>query len=71
MLFRWFVGVSMDAPVWDVTVDLHLDSNRRQSDPATEASWCHAMSLARPMTGKWRLPYSSGEHRLANLTVDF
>ena len=20
MLFRWFVGLSMDAPVWDVTV---------------------------------------------------
>ena len=20
MLFRWFIGLSMDAPVWDVTV---------------------------------------------------
>src|SRR4051794_10503004 len=46
MLFRWFVGLAMDAPVWDVTV---FTKNRDRLLEATSpaASWWRSWPIRR------------------------
>ena len=38
MMFRWFVGLSMDAPVWDVTV-FTKNRDRLLAGDIAAASW--------------------------------
>ena len=45
MLFRWFVGLSMDAPVWDVTV---FTKNRERLPEGDVARQFLATLLAQP-----------------------
>jgi len=46
MMFRWFVGLSMDAPVWDVTVfTKNRDRFWRVTSP--EVSWRRSLPIRR------------------------
>src|ERR671911_2443918 len=45
MLFRWFVGLSMDAPVWDVTV---FTKNRERLLEGDVAAWFFQAVLGQP-----------------------
>ncbi len=55
MLFRWFIGLSMDAPVWDVTV---FTKNRERLPDGDVARRFLATLLADPLV----VPLLSSEH---------
>jgi hypothetical protein len=66
MMFRWFVGLSMDAPVWEVTV---FTKNRERllagdiarllgGDPGGPAG--QAVAVGRALLGGWHVDRSLG-----------
>jgi hypothetical protein len=59
LLFRWFVGLSMDAPVWDPSVfaknrERLIDGGRAQPGAGSRPS------LARALLGRWHADRSLG-----------
>ena len=68
MMFRWFVGLSMDAPVWDVTVftknrerllrgDVAVPSCRHPGAPEGQA-----LAVGRAFLGRRHVDRSVGDH---------
>jgi transposase len=61
MLFRWFVGLAMDVPVWDVTVftknrDRLLEGGIARGFLAAILADRRSCRCCRPSTVRWTAP---------------
>lgn len=67
LLFRWFVGLSMDDPVWDPTTftknrDRLLDGDIAEAFfQEVLAAACGPAAVGRPLHGRWDVVGSVGE----------